>query len=158
MCAEAWGRRQPGAVDSPPYSAHAPAACRLQLLRPLWGARTPSCMCSWFVLRQWAGLPAGLGHWRGRVIPSRHCHQPPPTSPVPAWQGQPPLPPLRPPLHAAGRPHPHSVQFPAPPSGSPPSSCFSGRVCSHSGPQPQPARSSGQTEVSPGASSGMRVS
>lgn len=85
-------------------------------------------MCSWFVLRWWARLPAPRGAG------------PPQQAAPPATTHKPQQPPLSVPTPRSWPPPP-SVSPVSCPSLSPPSSCFSGRALAHSGRQPCWAKS-----------------
>lgn len=115
-----------------------PAACLIvRAPGALIGSRLASHSCPGLTCAP--GLSSDSGHssqldWdaRGAGRPSRHCHQPPPTSLVPCWQGQPPLA-----ADSTQLPTPSVSPVSCPSLLSPPSSCFPGRVSAHSGQQPQ---------------------
>lgn len=142
-CMKAWGAEGvwrsgiPGSQPSLPSEALSGNATLPQLHMFLVCAQTVGTAPGWV----WPP--------EGRVVPSRPCHQPQPTSPVPGWQGQP--------LLAAPTPR----SWPPLPLFSPVScpslslsslQLFLWQSLSHSGQQPQTTRTSGQTEVSPGVS------
>lgn len=116
----------------------------------LVGSTSPSCMCSRFVLRLWARLPAGLGRQRGGwVVPSRPCHPPPPAAQSRSggdslpWQ----------PRSRSWPPPPSFAGFlPLPPALLPPAASLAESVPFRAA---APASQElGQAEVSPGASRG----